>query len=188
MSILSGVTSILGLIKPAGTGVPPEECTSTKPDDCVEGKQSKWNDDRTGNDECSNGDGKDNYSKLSGMGAYPKDAKGEYPEHDGGWKYAKYGEYQSKDYCDLKSADDGSRGDTDRSLGEALAKFDFSHGDFAGDFSSHGPDHSGDIHGALASMSCDDALEYAIGLMGPTDHFDVGHFDTATDTSHDTDA
>jgi len=187
MSILSSVTSILGLGKLAGTGVPPEECTSTKPDDCGEGKQSKWNDDRRGNDEYSNSDGKDNYSKLSGMGAYPKDAKGDYPAHDGSWKDVKDGEYQPKDYWD-KGADDGSRGDTDRSPGEALAKFDFSHGEFAGDFSSHGPDHSGDIQGALASMSCDDALEYAIDLMGPTDHFDVGHFDTATDTPHDTNA
>jgi hypothetical protein len=41
---------------------------------------------------------------------------------------------------------------------------------------------------ALASMSSDDALEYAIGQMGPADHFDVGHFDVAGDTSHDTDA
>jgi hypothetical protein len=186
MSILSSVTSILGLIKLAGTGVPPEECTSTKPDDCGDGKQSKWNDDHGGNDDYSNGDGKDNYSELSGMGAYPKD--GNFPEHDRGWKDAKDGEYQPKDHCDLEPADDRSRDDTDRSPGDALAKFDFSHGEFAGDFSSHGPDHSGDIHSALASMSSDDALEYAIGLMGPMDHFDVGHFDTATDTSHDTDA
>lgn len=180
MSILSSVTSILGLIK----GAPPEQCTSTKPDDYDDGRLSKWNDDHSADDDCSkNGDGKDNYAKLSG--AYPK---GDYPEHDGGWKNAKDGEYQPKDHCDLGPADDGSRGDTDRSPGDALAKFDFSHSEFAGDFSSHGPDHSGDIHGALASMSCDDALEYAIGLMGPMDHFDVGHFDTATDTSHDTDA
>jgi hypothetical protein len=178
MSILSSVTSILGLIK----GAPPEQCTSTKPDDCGGGRQSKWNGDH--NDEYSNGDGKDNYSKLSGA-----DPKGDYPEHDGGWKDAKDGEYQPKDHCDLEPANDGSRGDTERSPGDALAKFDFSHGgEFAGDFSSHGPDHSGDIHGALASLSSDDALEYAIGLMGPMDHFDVGHFDTATDTPHDTDA
>ncbi|MCK1718289.1 hypothetical protein [Bradyrhizobium sp. 141] len=175
MSILSGVTSILGLIKLAGTGVPPEQCTSTKPDDCGDGKQSKRNDDDSDDDAYSNGGGKDNYSKLSG--------KGNYPEHDDS-KDANDG--QPKDH--LEPADDGSRGYTDRTPGDALAKFDFSQGEFAGDFSSQGPDHSGDIHGALASMSCDDALEYAIDLMGPTDHFDVGHFDTATDTSHDTDA
>ncbi|MCK1488882.1 hypothetical protein IVB14_00040 [Bradyrhizobium sp. 180] len=179
MSILSSVTSILGLTKLAGTGVPREECTSTKPDDGGDGKQSKWNDDHSDN-AYSNVGGKDDHPKLSG--------KGDHPEHDGGWKDAKDGEYQPKDYCDLEPADGGSRGDTDRSPGDALAKFDFSHGEFAGDFSSHGPDHSGDIHSALASMSCDDALEYAIGLMGPTEHFDLGHFDTATDTSHDTDA
>ncbi|UPK31121.1 hypothetical protein [Bradyrhizobium sp. 195] len=179
MSILSSVTGILGFIKLAGTGVPPEECTSTKPDDCGDGKQSKWNDDHSDNDEYSNGGGKDNYSNLSGKGNYPE---------DDAWKDANDGEYQPKDHCDLEPADDGSRGYTDRSPGDALAKFDFSQGEFAGDFSSHGADHSGDIHGALASMSCDDALEYAIGLMGPTDHFDVGHFDTATDTSHDTGA
>ena len=50
------------------------------------------------------------------------------------------------------------------------------------------PDHSGDMQGALASMSSDDALEYAIGQMGAADHFDVGHFDVPTYTSHDTDA
>ncbi|SCB54802.1 hypothetical protein GA0061098_103070 [Bradyrhizobium shewense] len=187
MSILSSVTSILGLIKLAGTGVPPQECTSTKPEDCGDGKQSKWNDDHSGNDAYSSGDGKDNYSTLGSMDAYLKDGKGNYPEHDA-WKDAKAGEYQPKDHCDLGPAGDGSRGDTDRSPGDALAKFDFSQGEFAGDFSSHSPDHSGDIHCALASMSCDDALEYAIGLMGPTDHFNVGHFDTATDTPHDTDA
>jgi hypothetical protein len=183
MSILSSVTSILGLIKLPGTGVPREECTSTKLDDCDDGKQSRWNDDHNSSDDYSrNGDGRENYSKLS-MGDYAKDGKGDYPEHDGG-KDAN----QPKDYSDLRPANDSGRGDTDRNPGEALAKFDFSHGDFPGDFNSHGPDHSGDIHGALASMSSDDALEYAIGLMGPTDHFDVGHFDTATDTSHDTDA
>jgi hypothetical protein len=183
MSFLSSVASITGLLNLAGTRVPSDESTSTKPDDCGHGKLSKWNDDHSGNDDfLRTDDGKDNHSKVSGIAAYPKDGKGDYPEHDGGWKDAKDGEYQPKDY------DDGGRGETDRSPGEVLAKCDFSHGDFPGDFSSHGPDHSGDIHGALASMSSDDALEYAIGLMGPTDYFDVGHFDTATDTSHDTDA
>jgi hypothetical protein len=83
-------------------------------------------------------------------------------------------------------SDDGDRGkgDTYHNPGEALAKFDFSHGDFG----SHDPDHSDDMLGTLASMSSDDALEYAIGQMGPADHSDVGHFDVAADTSHDTDA
>jgi hypothetical protein len=75
-------------------------------------------------------------------------------------------------------------GETDsyRNAGEALAKFDFSQNDFG----SHAPDHSGDMQAALASMSSDDALEYAIAQMGPADHFDVGHFDVPVDTSHDT--
>jgi len=156
MSILSSVTSILELIKIPGIGVPREECKPTKPDDC--------------------GNGKDDYSK---------DGKGDYSKHDGGWKDAKNDDCQpQKDYCDPKPSDDCGKGDTYRNPGEALAKFDFSHGDFG----SHGPDHSGDMQGALASMSFDDALEYAIGQMGPADHFDVGHFDVPTDTSHDTDA
>src|ERR1700716_504444 len=155
MSILSSVTSILELIKIPGIGVPREECKPTKPDDC--------------------GNGKD----------YSKDGKGDYSKHDGGWKDAKNDDCQpQKDYCDPKPSDDCGKGDSYRNSGEALAKFDFSHGDFG----SHGPDHSGDMQGALASMSSDDALEAAIGQMGPADHFDVGHFDVPTDTSHDTDA
>jgi hypothetical protein len=91
---------------------------------------------------------------------------------------------EPKDHCDTKPSDDCGK-----NPGEALAKFDFSHGDFShGDVGSHGSDHSGDIQGALASMSSDDALEYAISQMGPADHVDVGHFDVAADTSHDTDA
>jgi hypothetical protein len=75
------------------------------------------------------------------------------------------------------------RGDSHQSAGDALAKFDFSHVDF-------GPqraDHPGDIQSALASMSSDDALEYAIGQMGTADHFDAGNFDVSTKTSQDTD-
>ena len=155
MSILSSVTSILELIKIPGIGVPREECKPTKPDDCGNGKHSKWNDDHKG---------RDDYSK-----------------HDGGWKDAKNDDCQpQKDYCDPKP----SEGDTYRNPGEALAKLDFSHGEFG----SHGPDHSGDMQVALASMSSDDALEYAIGQMGPADHFDVGHFHVPADSSHDTDA
>ena len=172
MSILSSVTSILELIKIPGIGVPRgEECKPTKPDDCGDGKQSKWNDDQKGRDDYSKNGDKDDYSKLSGKDDsskhgkddYSKDGKGDYSKHDGGWKDAKNDDCQP---------------------GEALAKFDFSHGDFG----SHGPDHSGDIQGALASMSTDDALEYAIGQIGSADHFDVAHFDVAADTSHDTDA
>jgi len=193
MSIRSCVTSILELIKIPGIGVPREECKPTKPDDCGNGKHSKWNDDHKGRDDYSKDGDKDDYSKLSGKDDYSKhgkddyskDGKGDYSKHDGGWKDAKNDDCRpQKDYCDPKPSDDCGKGDTYRNSGEALAKFDFSHGDFG----SHGPDHSGDLHGALAAMSSDDALEYAIGQMGPADHFDVGHFDVPTDTSHDTDA
>ena len=193
MSILSSVTSILELIKIPGIGVPREECKPTKPDDCGNGNHSKWNDDHKGRDDYSKDGDKDDYSKLSGKDDYSKhgkddyskDGKGDYSKHDGGWKDAKNDDCQpQKDYCDPKPSDDCGKGDTYRNPGEALAKFDFSHGDFG----SHGPDHSGVMQGALASMSSDDALEYAIGQMGPADHFDVGHFDVPTDTSHDTDA
>jgi hypothetical protein len=85
---------------------------------------------------------------------------------------------EPKDHCDTKPSDDCGK-----NPGEALAKFDFSHTDLG----SQSPDHS-DAHAALASMSSDDALDYAISQMGPADHFDVGHFDVAADTSHDTDA
>jgi hypothetical protein len=193
MSILSSVTSILELIKIPGIAVPREECKPTKPDDCGDGKHSKWNDDHKGRDDYSKDGDKDVYSKLGGKDDYSKhdkddyskEGKGDYSKHDGGWKDAKNDDCQlQKDYCDLKPSDDCGKGDTYRNPGDALAKFDFSHGDFG----SHGPDHSGDMQGALASMSSDDALEYAIGQMGPADHFDVGHFDVPTDTSHDTDA
>jgi hypothetical protein len=83
---------------------------------------------------------------------------------------------ESKDHCDTKPSDDSGK-----NPGEALAKFDFSHTDPG----SQGPDHS-DAHVALASMSSDDALDYAISQMGPADHLDVGPFDMPADTSHDT--
>jgi hypothetical protein len=198
MSFLSGVTSILELIKIPGISVPREGCKPTKPDDCGDGKQAKWNDDHKGRDDYSKSGDKDDYSKLSGKDDYSKhgkddyskDGNGDYSKHDGGWKDAKNDDCQpQKDYCDPKPPDDFGKGDTYRNPGEALAKFDFSHGDFShGDVGSHGSDHSGDIQGALASMSSDDALEYAISQMGPADHLDVGHFDVAADTSHDTDA
>ena len=150
-----------------------------------------------GHDDCSDDGRKGDYSKHAGKVDCLKDGKGEYSKHDGGSKDATNEDCQphkddsqpQKHYCDPKPSDDGSKGDTYRNPGEALAKFDFSHGDFShGDFGSHGSDHSGDIQGALASMSSDDALEYAISQMGPADHSDVGHFDVAADASHDTDA
>jgi hypothetical protein len=107
MSILSWVTSIFGLVKIPGIGVPREECNPTTLDDRGNGKHSKWNDDHKG---------REDYSK-----------------HDGGWKDAKNDDCQphmddcqpQKDYCP-KPSDDGSKGDTYRSPGEALARFDFS--------------------------------------------------------------
>jgi hypothetical protein len=195
MSFLSSVTSILELIKIPRISVPQEGRNPTKLDDGGAGKQSEWNDDHKG--DPKNGD-KDDYSKLCekddyskhGKDDYSKDGKGDYSKHDVGWKDAKSDDCQpQKDYCESKPPDDFGKGDTYRNPGEALAEFDFSHGDFShGDFGPHGPDHSGDIQSALASMSSDDALEYAIGQMGPADHIDVGHFDVAADTSHDTDA
>lgn len=163
MSILSSVMSILEFIKIRGVGFPREESNPTKPDDGGDGKQSKWNDHHNGHNDYSSKSDNDDYSNLSGKYVYSKQG-------------------------DADVSKDG-KDDTYHNPGEVLAKFDFSHGDFShGDFGSDGPDHSDGIQGALASMSSDDALEYAIGQMGPADHFDVGHFDLAADTSHDTDA
>src|ERR1700716_3862917 len=100
-------------------------------------------------------------------------------DHKGRDDYSKNGD---KDDDSKHGKNDNCQPHTYHDPGDALAKFDFSHGDFAS-----GPDHSGDMQAALASMSSDDALEYAIGQMGPADHFDVGHFDVAADTSNDTD-
>ena len=161
MSILSSVTSILGLMKIPGIGAP--------------------------RDDYSKDADKDDYSKLSGGAPHSKQGDDHYS--NGGWKDAKSDDCQPhKDYTH-QPADDCGKGDTSRNPGEALAKLDFSHGDFShGDFSAHGSDHSGDLQSALASMSSDDALEYAIGQMGPADHFadhfDVGHSDVSADTSH----
>ncbi|MDH2357237.1 hypothetical protein QCM80_42730 [Bradyrhizobium sp. SSUT112] len=147
----------------------------------------------------------DDYFRHSGRDDYSKHGKDDYSKHaknddcsddgrkDGDWKHAGKDDYSKhaknddcqphkdycqpqKDYCDAKPSDDCGKGNT-YSPGEALAKFDFSHGNFG----SHGPDHSSDMQGALASMPSGHALDYAIGQMGP-DHFDVGHFDMPTDT------
>ncbi|MCK1621254.1 hypothetical protein IVA96_32765 [Bradyrhizobium sp. 159] len=186
MSILGSVASILGLTKILGIGDPTEQWTPTKADSCDDGKQSKWNDDHGVREDYSKNGDKDDYSNLSGKVGYANARKGDYSEHHGGWKDTNNDDHQPKDWYELKPSADSGEGDNYRNPGEALAKCDFSHGDFG----SHSPDHTGDIHGALASMSSDDALEYAIGQMGPADadHVDVGHFDAATDTSHNTDA
>jgi hypothetical protein len=94
---------------------------------------------------------------------------------------------EPKDHGDPKPSEDGGK-----NLGEALSKFDFSKIDSASHagLGSQGPDHS-EVHAALASMSSDEALDYAIGQMGPVDHLDAGHFDAGqfdiqVETSHDT--
>ena len=252
MSILNNVTSFF---QPKPIPIPHEDC-KPRPDDCGDGKQSKWNDDHKGRDHWKNGDkgdkddyskhgkddhskhakndddhkgrdhwkngdkddnskhGKDDYSKHAknddcsddgrkdgdwkhgGKDDYSKDGKGDHSKHDGGWKDAKNDDCRphkddcqsQKDYCAPRPSDDcgnghgnghgNGNGDTYHSPGDALARFDFSHGDFG----SRGPDHSGDIQGALASMSSDHALDYAIGQMGPADHFDIGQDDV---TSHE---
>lgn len=87
---------------------------------------------------------------------------------------------EPNDYGDTKPSDDG------KSVGDALASFDFAHTDTGpADLDLHGPEPS-DAHAALVSMSCDDALDYAISHMGPADHLDVGHIDMPADASHDT--
>lgn len=164
MSILSSIAGILELIGIPGVGGQREASEPTEPD---EAKHSKWNDDDRGRDDYSKDADKNDYSRLSGKYDYSK------------YDCAKHGE---------DDASKDGKGDSYHNPGEALAKFDFSQGDFSHDgFASHSPDHSGDIQCALASMSSDDALEYAIDQMGPTDHFDVGHVDGPAETSHDTD-
>jgi hypothetical protein len=82
---------------------------------------------------------------------------------------------EPKDHSDTKLSDDSGG-----NLGEALARFDFGQTDLGPQV----PDYS-DTHAALASMSADEALDYAISQMGPADHLDGGHFDMPVDTSHD---
>jgi hypothetical protein len=169
-----------------------------KNDDDHKGRDHKGRDDdhkshddhskHAKNDDCSDDGRNDGYSKHGGKDEYSKDSKGDDSKHDGGWKEAKNDDCQPrkddcqphKDYCAPKPSDDCGKADT-HGPGAELAKFDFSHGDLG----SHGPDHAGDLLGALASMSPGHALDYAIGQMGPTDHFEVGHFDAPVDTSHD---
>src|SRR5467141_1738452 len=163
MSILSSVTSVLEPIK--NLGIPSEECKPTKSDD-------RGDDKHKGREEWKN----DDHEKQAKDDDHSKHAKDD--DHS---KHAKDDDHSkhAKDDDHSKHAKNDDCGKDNP--GEALAKLDFSHGDYG----SHGPDHSGDLHGALASMSSDHALDYAIGQMGPADHFDVGHFDVPADTSHD---
>ena len=162
MSILSSVTSVLEPIK--NLGIPSEECKPTKSDD-------RGDDKHKGREEWKN----DDHEKQAKDDDHSKHDKNDCQPHKDDCQ-------PQKDHCDTKPSDDCGKANISHSPGEALAKFDFSHGDL----SSHGPDNSSDVHGALASMSSDHALDYAINQMGPADHFDVGHFDIPADTSHDT--
>jgi ATP-binding cassette subfamily B protein RaxB len=100
-------------------------------------------------DDCSNDGRKGHYSKHAGKDDCSKDGRADDSKHDGGRKDAKNDDSQphkdsyqpQKDYCDPKPSDDCGKRDTYRNPGEALAKFDFSHGEFG----SHRPDHSGDM-------------------------------------------
>src|SRR6267142_2013633 len=181
MSILSSVTSVLEPIK--NLGIPSEECKPTKSDDRGDdkhkGREGWKNDDhekQAKNDDHSKHAKDDDHSKHAKDDDHSKHAKDD--DHS---KHAKDDDHSkhAKDDDHSKHAKNDDCGKDNP--GEALAKLDFSHGDYG----SHGPDHSGDLHGALASMSSDHALDYAIGQMGPADHFDVGHFDVPADTSHD---
>ena len=165
MSILSSVTSVLEPIK--NLGIPSEECKPTKSDD-------RGDDKHKGREEWKN----DDHEKQAKDDDHSKHAK----DDDDHSKHAKDDDHSkhAKDDDHSKHAKNDDCGKDNP--GEALAKLDFSHGDYG----SHGPDHSGDLHGALASMSSDHALDYAIGQMGPADHLDVGHFDVSHDVSHDT--
>jgi hypothetical protein len=201
MSILSGVTSLLEPTNNLGNEQYPNEQyqptthnsgNSNYGDD--QGREESKNDHndhqehQSKYDDCRNDgekQGKNNdHSKYGKSDDHSNDGK--YGDHSNDGKYddhskdAKYDDCQpQKDYCAPNSSGDYGKGDN-HGPGAELAKFDFSHGDYG----SHAPDHSGDMQGALASMSSGHALDYAIGQMGAADHSDVGHFDAPTDTSH----
>jgi hypothetical protein len=189
MSILNNVTRILDPIRGRDDGRNSDDYFKHSGKDDSEQAKHDYS-KHAKNDDCSDDGRKDGYSKHGGKDDYSKDGKGDYSKHDGGWKDAKNDDCQphkddcqpQKDYCAPKPSDDCGKGDTYHNPGEALAKLDFSHGNFG----SHGPDHSGDMQGALASMSSEHALDYAIDQMGPADHFDIGHIGHDDVTSHDT--
>ncbi len=146
------------------------------------GKRDDHRDDRDAHGKKD--DYKDDHSKHAKNDDHrdDRDEHGKRDDHkDDHSKHAKNDDCQQhekdcqpqKDHCDAKPSDDCGPG-------AALAKFDFSHGN-----PGFAPDHS-DTHAALASMSPDHALDYAIGQLGPAaDHFDIAHTDVPADTSHD---
>ena len=191
MSILSSVTSVLEPIK--NLGIPSDECKPIKCDDRGDdkhkGREESKNDDHE--KQTKNDDHRDDHDKQAKnddhRDDHDKQAKNDDHRNDHD-KHAKNDDCQphkdycqpQKDHCDTRPSDDCGKGNTYHSPGEALAKCDFSHSDL----SSQAPDHS-DVHGALASMPCGHALDYAIGQMGSADHFDAGHFDIPAETLHD---
>src|SRR5712672_4563253 len=119
---MSILSSVTSVLEPIkNLGIPSEECKPTKSDD-------RGDDKHKGREEWKNDD-------------HEKQAKND--DHS---KHAK-----DDDHSKHAKDDDCGKGDTYHNPGEALAKLDFSHGDYG----SHGPDRSGDLHGALASMSSD---------------------------------
>src|ERR1700730_8329096 len=170
---------------------PSEECKPTKCDDRGDdkhkGREESKNDDHE--KQAKNDEHRDDREKQFKNDDHRADHEKKVKNDDHS-KHAKNDDCQphkddcqpQKDHCEAKPSDDCGKANICHSPGEALAKFDFSHGDL----SSHGPDNSSDVHGALASMSSDHALDYAINQMGPADHFDVGHFDVSHDVTHDT--
>ena len=177
MSILSSVTSILEPTR--YLGIPSEECKPTKSDDRGDdkkGREESKNDDHE--KQAKNDEHRDDREKQVKNDEHRDDHE-KHVKNDDHSKHAKNDDCRpQKDDCDHKPSDDCGKGDHP---GDALAKFDFSHSNLG----SQGPDHTGDVHAALASMSPDHALDYAIGQMGPADHVDVAHFDAPADTSHD---
>src|SRR3981189_3109140 len=154
MSILSSVTSVLEPIK--NLGIPSEEGKATKSD-------GRGDDKHKGREEWKNDDHEkqakdDDHSKHAKDDDHSKHAKDD--DHS---KHAKDDDHSkhAKDDDHSKHAKNDDCGKDNP--GEALAKLVFSHGDYG----SHGPDHSGDLHGALASISSDPAPRYPIRHNGP---------------------
>jgi hypothetical protein len=142
-------------------------------------KQAKNDDHRDDHDkQTKSDDHRDDHDKQAKSDDH-KDDHDKQAKNDDHSKHASNDDCQpQKDHCESKPSDDCGKGDNP---GDALCKLDLSHGNLG----LQGPDHTGDVHAALASMSPDHALDYAIGQMGPADHADVGHFDVPADTSHD---
>jgi hypothetical protein len=187
MSFLGTVTSILQPLTSLGSsGDQSADCDDKQPNCAV----SKHDDDdkrAKGDDhddkQAKNDDHKDDCGQQTKNDGNGND-HGQYGSHNGNdndhGQYASNDCPPSKDICPPTSPGDSGHGDS-HGPGTDLSKIDFSHCDL----SAHGGDHSGDMMGALASMSSEHALDYCIGQMGGADHCDAGHFDIPADTCHD---